>query len=83
MRPFTSITNSVVAIILRVEITINSRHRSFSSLQVRKKYKGGDEVNILRALSMGDFGLILKHKSLIQLHTEAVAGGEKEDGRKR
>lgn len=26
---------------------------------------------------MGDFGLILKHKSLIQLHTEAVAGGEK------
>lgn len=32
---------------------------------------------------MGDFGLILKHKSLIQLHTEAVAGGEKEDGRKR
>lgn len=32
---------------------------------------------------MGDFGLILKRKSLIQLHTEAVAGGEKEDGWKR
>lgn len=32
---------------------------------------------------MGDFGLILKHKSLIQFHTEAAAGVEKEDGRKR